>query len=206
MSWLQSKKAVLIVAFAGFFLGALWVFALRVALYSHEGVHYHANFGLFVNGKQDDFNNFTFYEEVQACRPENAADPHSRAHMHQPNNHTVHVHDAAVTWGDFFASLGYGLSDKALTTTDGVFVSGQDGKNLHFILNGETETAMAEKVINDKDVLLVSYGNEDATALQTQYKKIPQDAAQVDAGTDPASCGGAEAETFSSRLKHALTP
>jgi hypothetical protein len=201
---MTSSKRALTIALIAFLMGAAWIVTLRFALYKSSSVHYHANFGLFVNGKQDTLDNFTYYEEVQACNAEGSNNPRSRGHMHQPNNHTVHVHDAAVTWGDFFANLGYGITDKSLTTNDGVFVTDQDGKKLSFILNGQTVDAITNHVIGDEDDLLISYGTEDKAALKTQYAKIPTDAAQVDAGTDPASCGGSEKQSAATRLKHAL--
>ena len=199
----MTKKLYLILV-AGLLVGSLTVFALRAALYKPASVHYHANFGLFIDGKQDKFESFTQYEEVQACRGDNLNDPKEHAHMHQPNNHVVHVHANAVTWSDFFTSIGYGLSDKAVTTTDRVYVNGQDDKKLTFTLNGEVTSTISEKVINDKDMLLISYGLSDSVATKTQYDSVPKDADVVDKTTDPASCGGAEKTSFGSRFKHAF--
>ncbi len=194
-------------AFASFLLGAMWLVALRAALNQNDAVHYHANFGLFIDGKQDMFDNFTYYEEVQVCRvvdEKNAENPKARAHLHQPNNHAVHVHDRAVTWSDFFVNLGYGLSNKSIATRDAVYVDGQDGKKLTFLLNGQPVTTIADKVIGNEDMLLISYGADDQKTLQAQSDKIPKDAETVNSGTDPAGCGGAEKLSLSSRIKHAF--
>jgi len=198
------NKKLIIVLLVGVLVGSIAVIAIRAALYRPLSVHYHANYGLFIDGKQDTFDSFTHYEEVQACRGENTNDPKERGHMHQPNNHVVHVHASAVTWSDLFSSIGYGLSDKAVTTTDKVYVDGQDNKTLTFILNGQTVKTIANKVIGDKDMLLISYGTDDSTTLKTQYDSVPKDAEEVDKAADPASCGGTEKVTLSSRLKHAI--
>jgi hypothetical protein len=193
----MNKKGY-IIGVIGLVVGVLLFGFVRFAVYKPITTHYHANFGLFVNGVRDNFENFSFYEEVQACNTDGSNDPKTRTHMHKPNNYK------AATWGAFFANLGYSLDYKVLTTGDGVFVDGQDGKKLTFTLNGQTVQTIANRVIGDDDVLLVSYGIEDAVAMQTQYRQITHDAAKIDQETDPAACGGAEKLSFGARLKHAM--
>ncbi|MEK7472138.1 MAG: hypothetical protein AAB624_02720, partial [Patescibacteria group bacterium] len=60
------RKLLLLVAVA-FLFGALAAFWARFVLVDQKQVHYHANFALYVNGEQDEFKNFTFYEEETAC-------------------------------------------------------------------------------------------------------------------------------------------
>jgi hypothetical protein len=202
MRKLLSKTALLTMA-VGIVLGILLLAAFRFATYKDDHVHYHANFALFIDGKRDEFKSPLFYEEVQLCGG-NADNPRARTHMHNNKPFEVHVHDRAVTWADFFANLGYSLSDNAVQTDKNVYADSNDGQKLSFILNGKPVDQVANKVIQDKDVLLVSYGTEDAEGLQTQYKAIPHTAAQLDAGTDPASCSGGEKVTFTKRLKAAF--
>ena len=100
---IKSKKfwcAVLV----AFLVGALSVVSLRYLMVKNKSVHYHADFALFINGKRDEFKNFSFYEEVQACSQDGSNNPRARVHMHNQENHIIHVHDAAVTWGAFFAT------------------------------------------------------------------------------------------------------
>lgn len=189
----------------GVAVGVVIVFGLRIMLAKRHDVHYHANFALYIDGVHDEFKNFTFYEETQACSVGSTSnDPKTRAHMHEPNNYVVHVHDSAVTWGDFFANLGYTLGDNLIKTDAGVFVDGAAGKKLSFILNGQPASLIADRVIGDKDALLISYGDEDAATLQKRYDAIPKDAEQFDTHTDPTSCSGSKPLTFSERLKQAF--
>lgn len=198
----QKKSFILILA--GFFIGILWFISLRFLLIEDKTVHYHANFNVYVNGQKDPFDNFTQYEEVQACSGETKDNPRGRGHLHKPNPHVVHVHDNAVTWNAFFANVGYGLTDKALTTTDGVFVGDQNGKKLTFILNGEEVATVANRIIGNKDALLISYGDENAETLKQRYNEIPKDAAIVNTQYDPASCSGTKEMTALDRLKGAF--
>jgi hypothetical protein len=123
--------------------------------------------------------------------------------MHDNINHIVHVHDENVTWGAFFANLGYGLADDALQTDDGVLVDGQNDKQLHFILNGEDVDSVANRVVGDEDVLLVSYGPENVD-LDLEYNQIRKDAGEYNSTPDPATCAGQEPLDFSTRIKRAF--
>ena len=199
------KKKQFLYLFIAFLLGAAWFITLRAISIQDTSVHYHANVAIYINGQRDPLDLFTQYEEVQACSGEGTS-PKGRAHLHKPNNDVVHVHDNAVTWSAFFANIGYGITNQALTTTAGTFVNATDGKKLSFILNGQRVDTVTNRVIEDKDALLVSYGSEDATALQQQYDTMRKNAGEIDKQFDPASCSGAKPLTFWDRIIKAVNP
>ena len=188
----------------GVVLGALLVLAVRFASLKDMRVHYHANFALYVNGVRDDFNGFTYFEEVASCSEEAHHTPKTRVHLHEPNDYVVHVHDNAVTWGHLFANLGYALGNDVIKTSSGTYVDAQDGKKLQFILNGEPVPAVANRVIDDRDALLISYGNEDDAAVAKQYNGIKKDAKHFDETPDPSSCSGSEPFNTAKRFKETL--
>jgi hypothetical protein len=187
---------------AGLFIGAFTILGLRVLLAKDHATHYHANFALYINGERDKFENFTFYEEVQSCSSEDHSNPKHRVHMHNRENDTVHVHDDGVTWGHFFANLGYGLLNDAVKNDDGVFVDGAEGKKLTFILNGEAVDSVANRPIASEDVLLVDYG--DGSEVQSRFDGISKSAGEHNHKPDPASCSGAAGLSFGDRIKQAL--
>lgn len=173
-------------AAAGVIISFLAVVAVRLE-YPPEHTHYHANFALFINGEREEFKSFAFYEEVQSCvDPGN--NPRHRVHMHDRVNHVVHVHEPAVTWGHFFANIGFGLTNNSVKTDGGVFVDGINGKKLSFVLNGQPVQVIANEVINSEDVLLVDYGSGEN--LQDKYNQITQDANEYNRRNDPSSCSG----------------
>ena len=186
----------------GIIVGLVLFVALRIALAKPDITHYHANFGLFIEGERDKFNNFTFYEEVQSCSSEDDNNPRHRVHMHNNVSDTVHVHAPAATWGHFFANLGYGLVDDAVKTDKGVFVDGVNDKKLTLLLNGEEVDDVSNRVIESEDVLLVSYG--DPADAKDQYSQIGHTAHESNTKPDPASCSGSENLTFEDRIKQAL--
>lgn len=124
--------------------------------------------------------------------------------MHSNQSHLVHVHDGRVTWGHFFANLGYTLSNNLIENDNGVYITGDDGNKLTFTLNGKTVTDIANVVINSEDALLVNYGKDDQSTLQKRYDDIPKDAGQANTTQDPAACSGGHQFTFWSRLTQAL--
>jgi hypothetical protein len=196
------KKPLALFLF-GVLIGGVVLGGIRFATVRNTHTHYHANFALFINGQRDEFKLPTYYEEVQACGADEN-NPRNRVHMHNQESYDVHVHDKGATWGHFFANLGYTLGDGMVATSSKVYVDGQDGNKLQFILNGKPEINIANRVVGNEDVLLVAYGTEDSAALQKEYKTIQHDAREHNAKPDPAACSGSQALTWQDRLKAAL--
>lgn len=198
------KKMFLGALAAGFVLGVFWLAVIRFVTYKPEAVHYHANFALYIDGVREDFDSFTFYEEVASCDADELNNPKARVHMHDNVNYVAHIHDNGATWGHFFANLGYTLGNDLIKTDAGVFVDGQDDKNLRFVLNGNDVQSLANQTIGNEDVLLINYGDADAQELKTRYDAIIKDAAEYNERDDPSSCKGNKPLTFGERLKKAI--
>ncbi len=205
---LSARQRLLAAIVLGFVAGIVWLLGMRFILQSNDSVHYHANFSVVIDGTPDEFKNFSFYEEVASCGGNDVNNPKLRVHLHDDGtlsrDNVVHVHDEAVTWGHLFANLGYTLGNDVIRTSQGVFVNGQDGKRLNFILNGEQVVAVANRVIGDQDILLVSYGKEDLPNLKTQYEQVPKDAGTYNNTADPAACSGEKPLTWRERLQRTL--
>ncbi len=185
----------------GFVIGVIWLAGIRFAAYKSNNVHYHANFALYINGQRDQFKSFTFYEEVQSCYSDDKDNPKDRVHMHDNVNSVVHVHAPGVTWGHFFANIGYTLGDTLIKTDQGVYVDGQNGHMLRFILNGKSVENIANQLIKSDDTLLVDYGNDSSKTLQHRYDAIPQKADSYNDRSDPSSCSGSKDLSLPERLK-----
>lgn len=193
-------KKLLLATCLGFVFGILWLFAVRFALVEKKETHYHANFALYVDGVREQFDNFTFYEEVQSCGGDEKNNPRTRTHMHDNIHHVVHVHDEAATWGHFFANLGFVLGNDILKTDDGVFVDGANNKKLTFILNGQVVDGVANATIRSEDALLISYGSDADEQLRSHYEGITKDATEYNKRSDPSACTGGKPFTLKERL------
>ncbi len=213
------KKKIIILLIIGFLLGIIWFVGVRFALYEKEAVHYHANFLLVIDGHKQEFDNFTFYEEVQACGLDDGLNPKVRAHMHDEVNHVIHVHDEGVTWGHFFANLGYTLGNKVLVTDEGMFTD-KDKSELVFLLNGKEVQTITNEVIRSEDALVILYGEpeehdpQDPAAglsvlspidqAKKYYDELQKDAGEYNQKADPSACSGGKPATNSERFKAAI--
>jgi len=186
-------------------LGALIMLAIRLIAYSPEHVHYHANFAVYINGQREQFKDPTYYEEVATCTAETMT-PAKRAHLHDNVNDTIHVHDHAVTWGQFFANLNWSFGAGFIQSRDGVMYKDDGTNKLHLILNGQdyTNIDISNYVIGDEDRLLISYGSPSKDDLNKQFESVPSTAHKYDISQDPASCSGAENPSLKDRFKHLL--
>ena len=193
------QRSTLIHSGVVFLLGALFVFSLRFILVEKISTHYHANFAVYVNGEREKFDDPSFYEEVSSCSVLHA-NPKAMVHMHDNVSHVVHVHDDASTWGLFFQNLSCGVSREALLTDAGLFVDGQDGNKLTYLLNGQIVSNIAGRVIGSEDVLLVDYGKTDTDTINLRYEDITRDAGEYNKRNDPSACTGSKTEPFKDRL------
>jgi hypothetical protein len=190
----------------GAVLAALVLLGIRFATYHPDQVHYHANFALYINGKREEFKSPQYYQEVAVCSSTTGITaPQQRAHMHDNINDAIHVHDHAVTWGQFFENLGWYAGPDFIETNDGTKYIADDTNKLHILLDGQDYTDLTpitNMVIKDRSRLLVSYGNIDDATLQKEYKSVASSAKHYDESKDPASCAGSEKVTISERLHH----
>ena len=201
--YLQFIKTKWFLFGAGLVIGALVILGIRFATYKPvEAVHYHANFVVYVDGKQEQFANPLLYEEISACNISTIMKPGERAHLHENIKDVVHVEDEAVTWGNFFQNIGWSVSNDYLHTSETLLVS-NGTKKVSYILNGEAAEDISKKTIGDKDRLLVSYGDSTNNQLNQQFATVASSAEKYNVTKDPASCSGGHTEnSFKDRLKH----
>ncbi len=187
----------------GALVGAGALAAWRLAAYHSTAVHYHANFAVYINGNREPFAADTYYEEEAGCSADKANTPLARAHMHDKVNDLIHVEAPAVTWGEFFQNLGWGIGPNYLQTRSKLYLSDANHK-LTYILNGQTMDNPAGVVIKSLDKLLVSYGTSDKAKLQTQAKSISSSAEKANTTPDPESCSGPAVSSWQTKLNYIL--
>ena len=206
-NYLRFIKTRWFIAASCLVLGAAIVLGIRFATYKVVAIHYHANFALYINGQREEFKGPQYYTEVEMCTQENTVLPSERAHMHDNVNSVVHVEDHAVTWGQFFANVGWTMGPTFIASPDGTIYSESGNNKLNLLLNGQDYTdfgGLQNNVIKDKDKLLISYGDEGSSTLQQEYTAIPSTAQRYDATKDPASCSGNHSTTMHDRMTHLL--
>ena len=200
---MRITKQMILTGVIGVIVGAAAILGIRYVTYNPERVHYHANFDVFINGKREKFASPMYYEEEgggSGCA-ETAITPTERAHMHDNVGDVVHVEDHAVTWGNFFQNLRWVVNDKQIQTPDGTYLA-DDTHKITFIVNGHEVQDITSELIQDKDRLLVDFGDTGDDTLQKEFKSVPATAAQYDQGKDPAACMSNAAPTAKERLRH----
>ena len=186
----------------GFVIGLLVFATVRFVSYRDTAVHYHANFAVYINGVREEFKDPAYYEEISVCTTDFDR-PQHRVHLHGKINDVVHVHDSAVTWSDLFANLGWGVGSNYVQTLAQLYTNSDQG-HVMYMLNGQSVVSIANKVIGDKDRLLVSYGLMNASELQKEVDSVSGTAAEVDREVDPAACAGPEDTGWRARLNNIL--
>lgn len=198
------NKKLIFALTIGVVIGVFGLIAYRLLTFKDPRVHYHANFAVYINGQKEAFDDQSYYEETSICDSNEKDNPKSRVHLHDQKAEVIHVHDKGAAWGHLFSNLRYGLSNKLLQTQKAVYIDGQDGKKLQFMLNGKVVGVIANQPIESKDVLLIAYGTESETELKTMYDKIVKNADEYNKSKDPSSCKGAKALNVLDKIKDIL--
>ena len=134
-----------------------------------EYVHVHADFLMILDHEQMDFTD----DKYQSHRGE---ENHRSIHLHINNGHVIHRHEAGITLGDFFTSLGYELSDTSVTTDDGTTYETTDSEELLFFVNNVQQPSLVDYVIEDEDKILIYYGDPTDSRIEEYLAAIPDDA------------------------------
>ncbi len=189
---------------------ALGVLALGSARFVFAGpppaTHYHANFMIYVDGQPLDLSGDRYMEEVASCYAESGGNiaPVHRAHMHEGMGNVVHVHHPGVTWGHFFANIGFAVgTDYLFTDSDRLMNEGE--RSLKLVVNGFAVESIENRPILSEDRLVVSFGSESFDdVMSTHFGAVPTTAAEFNETQDPASCAGHGELTFMERLRWAF--
>ena len=124
---LDRRAALYIIV--GVVAGILLFGLVRFVGQPDDSVHYHANFGVYIQGERRTFEGTQYYQEIASCSAKE--NPQGRVHMHDNIGHVVHVHADLVTWSNFFSILGWSLNEKVLFDGKTVYQDGKGGELLN---------------------------------------------------------------------------
>lgn len=209
-------RRVLLGAVAGVLLFVLVRFAFAPF---HQPTHHHANFLVYIDGAPLDLSADRFMEELGACRAADEVLPSERAHMHENVGDVVHVHHEGVTWGHFFAVLGFGLGDDWLVLPPGLagerggdpggavarILVPEGGRTFKYVVDGFVVPGVADRLIGSEDRVVISYGAEtEEEVVAGQFAAVPTTAGEYNERDDPAGCAGPIQLTPMERLWRAI--
>jgi hypothetical protein len=119
--------------------------------YAHE----HADFAVFINGERVSF-------DEERYRSDEESELSQDVHIHAPRTDVVHKHRQNVTWGYFFSTIGWELTDTCITDADGNQFC-EDGTNsLRFFVNDVEVDSLMNQRVYELTRVLITYGPADA--------------------------------------------
>ncbi len=184
--------SLLLLAALGFILYLWW--------YIHSGSkhippHFHANFALYVNWERIDFTDEKFSEDIAGCSITGKKTPEDRAHLHERNQDTIHIHDEGVAWGHFFSNNGIVFSEDSLIIWSEFweqawkYFSTEQDSTISFVKNWRIVKNPFNTLIWSKDRLLISYWDQSEEELMKLYETVSNNAGEYNEKYDPGSCG-----------------
>ncbi len=133
------------------------------------GVHYHADYKVYIDGHAIDFAKREYMVKAQ------------HVHIENMNGDVIHVHASGVTIGEFFRTLGMKLDDQCFQLGKQKYCTVGERK-LKFYVSGEPNDLYGDYLISDLDKLLISYGDDSPEAIQEQLASIT-DYARTESGS-----------------------
>ncbi len=127
--------------------------------------HIHADFKVYVNGQALDFAKQEYYMKSSFMHVDNSQDRDDASGV-------LHMHAKKVPLWLFFRSLGINLTKDSLTLSDGQVLKNGNGKTLKFYLDGKKVDELGDYSFQPLDKLLISYGPENDSEIQTQINSV----------------------------------
>lgn len=93
-------------------------------------------------------------------------------HFEAQDGTTIHRHSTGVTLGYLFETLGITLTDACYNFPDGREFCTNDDYSLKFYVNHMPVSSLIDYVFKDQDRILISYGNENQTQIDTQLVQL----------------------------------
>ena len=194
-------NSLLIGILIGVVLFALFRF---IAYKPTHTTHYHANWQVWIEGKQQTFPEDIFYQEVASCSINNDTDPLHRAHMHDKVYDIIHVHANGVTYSQFLENIHSAAQPGYFVLGNNTYQNNNNNKKVTYILNGRILESLSGVVIKSEDKLLINFGDESVSELIARDIAIQNKASEYNTKQDPASCSGDHATTLQDRLNNII--
>lgn len=93
-------------------------------------------------------------------------------HFEAQDGTTVHRHSTGVTLGYMFETMRIGVDDKCFIFPDGREFCTNEDYSLKFYVNHNPVPNISDYVFADQDRILISYGNENQTQIDSQLAEL----------------------------------
>ena len=135
--------------------------------------HIHADWKIYIDGKQLDFSAKAHMERMQNNLPVSSfIHVDSGAPMHEKTGDIIHMHATGIPLWVFFNSIGMDFNKDCITLENKEKFCNQENAKLKFYVNGKTNNEFENHVFNDLDKILISYGDESEDEVKNQLASI----------------------------------
>lgn len=164
----MNKKLIAIPTLLSFLI--LGMVAYRISQVPAVPVHYHANFAVFVDGKQIDFTKPQLMH-IAPCATDThvSLDPMENVHLHDGIGNVVHLHMRGITWKTFFDAIQF---DYLPLTQDRSLTVYRNGKSV-------SPGILFENEIGREDRILVHIATESGAQLVSQVPLLQKEDEKV---------------------------
>jgi hypothetical protein len=112
--------------------------------------HYHADFKVYIDGQELNFNQEKYFVKSRFIHVEND--------VQEDSGEVLHMHATGVPLWIFFESVGMKFEKDCFTSDTEKEYCNNAEKSLKFYVNGKENNEFGDYVFNDDDKLLISYG------------------------------------------------
>lgn len=127
--------------------------------------HLHADVKVYINGQAIDFSQQKYQLK------------NSFLHFEDGIGDVIHTHATGLTVGHMLKSVGIDFNNNCIVVDKQSYCN-DENNNLKFYVNGQLNNEFDDKIIQNLDKFLISYGDENETEIQKQLNSVTNLAAK----------------------------
>lgn len=139
-------------------------------------VHEHADFRVYLNGKEYDFSQEKYMSNNRSLS--------NFIHLHDKEGNVIHKHSKGISLGFFFETLDMNFSPTCFIVDDGTEFCNNEDKTLKMFVNGKLNEKFDEYEFRDLDRILITYGDKKENDIKKQMDSVT-DKACIQSGKCP---------------------
>ena len=135
--------------------------------------HIHADWRIYIDGKQLDFSDKSHMERMKSDMPVSSfIHVDSGAPAPEKIGDIIHMHATGIPLWVFFNSIGMDFNKDCITLENKEKFCNQGNAKLKFYVNGKPNNEFENYVFNDLDKILISYSDESEEEIKNQLTSI----------------------------------
>lgn len=156
------------------FILTVCLFYFSKKLFSPKGVHYHAGFQVYIDGKLQDFSGQQYMSLVPCgiVSHDERTEQLEKAHLHEQVGDVVHVHRDNATWADLFKNINFKIDNS---------------KNVNGYINGKKTQDILSQKIKPYDSIIILIGKQQSITAYLSHAVTVEHIKNIEKQSE--SCG-----------------